>query len=195
MPYIVYMHTCPNGKTYVGITQQEAKRRWNNGRGYIGNEYFTRAIKKYGWANIKHEILFENLTKQEAAEKEIELIAMNKSDDRRYGYNQNKGGFDNHNRAAEKPLPPFCEVLKNPAYLHLLADLLKLCRPQKVIETITVEEYEMERLVKKETKSIERIIEPNIVAMNEIVNSYEDDPDFDKKTIEKLKEMLKIADE
>ena len=64
--YTVYKHTCPNGKVYIGITKQKPERRWGiNGRGYKENEYFYRAIQKYGWQNIKHEIIAEGLTEEE----------------------------------------------------------------------------------------------------------------------------------
>ena len=86
------MHTLPNGKKYVGITKQDVKTRWQNGRGYTRNEYFTSAIKKYGWGNIKHEILLEGLTKEQAEQKEVELIAKHKSNQREYGYNIANGG-------------------------------------------------------------------------------------------------------
>lgn len=45
--YTVYMHIAPNNKIYIGITSKKPKYRWNNGTGYINNDYFTRAIKKY----------------------------------------------------------------------------------------------------------------------------------------------------
>ena len=60
------MHICPNNKKYIGITCQEPEKRWINGKGYKTNDYFFRAIQKYNWNNIKHEILFNNLTKKEA---------------------------------------------------------------------------------------------------------------------------------
>ena len=72
--YFVYCHTSPSGKKYIGITCQRPTKRWNNGRGYIENRYFYRAILKYGWENIDHKILYENLSQNEAFEKEIELI-------------------------------------------------------------------------------------------------------------------------
>lgn len=50
------------------------------------------AIKKYGWKRINHEILFTDLTKEEAEQKEIELIAFYKSNDRKNGYNIANGG-------------------------------------------------------------------------------------------------------
>jgi len=90
--YTVYKHTCPNGKVYIGQTAQDVKRRWNNGTGYKENEYFYRAIKKYGWNNIKHEILFENLTQDEADQMEIALISQYKATDRSNGYNRHLGG-------------------------------------------------------------------------------------------------------
>jgi group I intron endonuclease len=89
--YSVYVHTTPNGKKYIGITSVSPKERWKKGKGY-DTQYFSKAIKKYGWDNIKHEILFENLTKEEAEKKEVELIAFYKSNDKRYGYNIENGG-------------------------------------------------------------------------------------------------------
>ena len=90
--YTVYMHIFPNSKKYIGITGQKPEKRWRNGFNYRNCILFNRAIKKYGWNNIKHEILFNNLTKKEAEQKEIELIAFYKSNQREYGYNVESGG-------------------------------------------------------------------------------------------------------
>lgn len=89
----IYKHTCPNGKVYIGITSYDnVNLRWANGKGYKHNAHFSNAVKKYGWSNIEHEILFDGLTKKEACQKEIELIAFYKSNDTKYGYNQSTGG-------------------------------------------------------------------------------------------------------
>lgn len=90
--YIVYMHVCPNGKKYIGITKQLPEKRWKGGVGYRTQEHFKRAIQKYSWKNIQHIILFTNLTKEEACKKEIELIAKYKSNNYKYGYNVSSGG-------------------------------------------------------------------------------------------------------
>ncbi len=92
LEYYVYKHTTPSNKIYIGITKQNPKRRWKYGEGYIGNSYFYREIKRYGWNNIKHEILFDGLSKQEAEQKEIELIAHYKSNNHNFGYNIENGG-------------------------------------------------------------------------------------------------------
>ena len=93
--FIVYKHITPNNKVYIGITCQEPKKRWQYGKGYINCKYFYKAIKKYGWKNIKHEILFENLSREEAMQKEIELIKKYNSNNKKYGYNLTKGGDGN----------------------------------------------------------------------------------------------------
>ena len=62
MGYVVYKHTAPNGKVYIGITCRDPEERWANGKGYNG-QYFGRAVKKYGWENFSHEKLFSDLTK------------------------------------------------------------------------------------------------------------------------------------
>lgn len=92
MSYIVYKHTFPNSKIYIGITSQKPSERWRNGCGYQHNNFIKSAIQKYGWDNIKHEILFTGLTKEQAEQKEIELIARYKSNQRDYGYNLSSGG-------------------------------------------------------------------------------------------------------
>ena len=89
--YTVYKHTAPSGKIYVGITSQEVNKRWRNGKGYRG-QVFYMAIKKYGWGNIKHEILYTNLNKEEAEEKEIYLIKKYRSSHKKFGYNVENGG-------------------------------------------------------------------------------------------------------
>lgn len=91
--YCVYMHTSPSNKKYIGITSQNPERRWRkNGEGYKDHLYFWRAIQKYGWDNFSHEILYTNLTKEEAEQKEIELIAFYNSNNENYGYNMSVGG-------------------------------------------------------------------------------------------------------
>jgi GntP family gluconate:H+ symporter len=74
--YCVYCHTNNiNGKRYIGITCQKPEHRWRNGKGYINNSYFYRAIQKYGWHNFSHNILYMNLSKEDAEKIEVELIA------------------------------------------------------------------------------------------------------------------------
>lgn len=93
--YKVYMHLFPNGKRYIGITSQELHSRFDNGNGYKGNP-MKRAIKKYGWENIKHFLLFDNLTKDDAEKKEIELIKKYNSNNIKYGYNIASGGHSSN---------------------------------------------------------------------------------------------------
>ena len=89
--WCVYKHTnLVNGKVYIGITGRKPEERWKNG--YRQNKYFTSAINKYGWGGFSHEILFNGLTKDEAASKEIELIALYDSTNREKGYNISTGG-------------------------------------------------------------------------------------------------------
>ena len=92
--YSVYIHTFPNGKKYIGVTRCEPELRWGaNGCNYK-NPYMVNAIKKYGWDNITHEIVAENLTVDQASQMEIELIQKYNSADRRYGYNISLGGIE-----------------------------------------------------------------------------------------------------
>ena len=100
--YIVYKHTCKdNGKVYIGLTGTSLLTRTGyNGEGYLHKKkngdwvqpQMARAILKHGWDNFDHEILFENLTKEEADKKEKELIAFYDSRNPEKGYNTREGG-------------------------------------------------------------------------------------------------------
>ena len=91
--YFVYCHTNKsNNKKYFGITKQKPKDRWDSGHGYRSNRYFWSAIKKYSWDGFEHEVLFENLTEQEAKDMEIKLISEYNTTNREIGYNITLGG-------------------------------------------------------------------------------------------------------
>ena len=87
--YSVYCHTFPNGKRYIGITNN-AENRWRNGDGYKHQKKIWNAIVKYGWDNIRHEILIDGITKEKAQELEKKLIA--EFDSIKNGYNVSAGG-------------------------------------------------------------------------------------------------------
>ena len=99
--YVVYLHTSPSGKRYVGITCTAVEKRWRHGNGYYKNKYFARAIKKYGWENFTHEIVAEGLSKVEAEEIEQSLIMRYQSSVKLYGYNIKSGGDSNGRHAEE----------------------------------------------------------------------------------------------
>lgn len=94
--YKVYMHINKlNEKVYIGVTKRKrVKDRWQNGNGYRSQIQFYNAIRKYGWNGFYHKVLYYGLTKEEAAEKEKELIAKYDSTNPLYGYNIDKGGFE-----------------------------------------------------------------------------------------------------
>lgn len=91
--YTVYMHVNKiNDKKYIGITKQKPEKRWSNGKHYKSSPHFYNSIKKYGWDGFEHLILCTNLSKEEAKNKEIELIKKYDSMDNKFGYNCTKGG-------------------------------------------------------------------------------------------------------
>lgn len=74
--YKVYMHVNKiNDKKYIGITCLSlSQRSGKNGNNYKDCIHFWHAIQKYGWDNFDHIIIMDNLTREQACKKEIELI-------------------------------------------------------------------------------------------------------------------------
>lgn len=98
--YKVYAHIVPASlsgykydKYYIGITcKDNVSDRWGNGSGYVRQPYFYNAILKYGWDNIEHRILFENIDKETAKSLEISLIDLLRTTTKDHGYNVSFGG-------------------------------------------------------------------------------------------------------
>ena len=91
---VIYMHKNKiNGKVYIGQTNADPpNRRWKNGNGYDDSPLFYKAIVKYGWDNFEHIILEENLSPEEANQRECYWIQYYKSNNDLYGYNLTIGG-------------------------------------------------------------------------------------------------------
>lgn len=91
--FTIYMHIAPNDKRYIGITSSLPIYRWGRGgKRYQHNEYFWRAIQKYGWENFEHIILFENLNYEIACKIEKNLISKYNTTNENFGYNHSIGG-------------------------------------------------------------------------------------------------------
>lgn len=104
------MHISPSGRKYIGITKQEPDQRWRNGKGYKNNPYFERAIKKYGWENFEHIILFNNLTEDEANHLEELYIDLYDTTNPKNGYNLHTGG--RHHSISESTREKFRQACK-----------------------------------------------------------------------------------
>lgn len=106
MKYWVYIHTCPNGKKYVGCTTQKLTQRWKEGKGYLFNSHFTQAILKYGWNNIQHEA-WELTSESEMYYAEKYLIAYHQTTNPKFGYNHRTGGMEGSKKT--EPRKPVSE--------------------------------------------------------------------------------------
>lgn len=151
MGWSVYKHTSPSGKVYIGITSKEPKIRWNSGHGYRKCKAFWNAIVKYGWDNIKHEVLYEGLSKSDAEKLEKDLIAFYKSTDFKYGYNISTGGCVNFhipawNKGLPKELQPQYGKTKSKEQREKIAKTLS--KPIICVETNTC--YESAQIASKE---------------------------------------------
>lgn len=108
--WIIYKHTAPNGKCYIGQTKQNPEDRWQNGRGYEHNVHFSNAIQKYGWNNFQHHIIQAGIqTQEEANLREIYWIEY--YDSFVNGYNLTKGG-ENHEHLGVPVFQISCETLE-----------------------------------------------------------------------------------
>lgn len=98
MPIVYKITNTLNNKCYIGWTSYSLKKRWaqhvKDAISTITNRKFYNAIKKHGVDTWISEVLCEGLTKDQAKDKEIELIAYFNS--YYQGYNSTKGGDGNN---------------------------------------------------------------------------------------------------
>ena len=89
--YSVYKFTFPNGKLYFGITSCiKVEHRWGRGKNYNG--LVRNAINKYGWDNVKKDVLYSGLSQAEAEQIEMKLISEHNTTNTDSGYNISVGG-------------------------------------------------------------------------------------------------------
>ena len=107
--WTLYLHIVPKelsgydyDKYYVGITKQRPQKRWGGNGVNYKSMHFSRAIEKYGWNNIQHIIIANNLTHDEANKFEKTLISKLNSNGK-YGYNVSDGG-DGGNKKVMYPV-------------------------------------------------------------------------------------------
>ena len=114
--YIIYKYTSPSGGIYIGQTSKESieERSRRDGSGYLVLNKMTgnflqpgiaNAIMKYGWDNFKKEILYTNLTSEEADKIERDLIEECKN----VGvcYNITRGGKDGVDTPKERKIKQY----------------------------------------------------------------------------------------
>ena len=96
--YCVYKITnIKNGKIYIGKTSANTTKRWKDHVRAATNprakkQVIHLAIQKYGLDNFIFEIISYHKTEDTAYKKEQALIKQFKSNNSKFGYNQNKGG-------------------------------------------------------------------------------------------------------
>ena len=89
--WVVYAHTLKSdGRKYIGQTN-DIHARWKPSA-YKTCVKFYNAIQEYGWENFTHEILYDNLTLEEANQLEEQLIAQ--YDTINNGFNLDSGGLN-----------------------------------------------------------------------------------------------------
>ena len=89
--YVVYLITFPNNKKYCGYSGN-LKRRWRSPEEYSSQPAVYRAINKYGWENLKKEVLYIFNNAKEALEKEAQVIEEMDLLNKDKGYNLVPGG-------------------------------------------------------------------------------------------------------
>lgn len=87
--YVVYLLTSPSGKQYCGYSSN-IKRRWKSASQYEGCPKIYNAIQKYGWNNIRKEIIYVFDNKELALQKERQVIK--EKNLIQNGYNSVEGG-------------------------------------------------------------------------------------------------------
>ena len=90
--YTVYKLTDPEGKVYIGCTGTRVKKRWQRGAGYKDTYFFNAAVLRYGWENIRKDILCEKLTREGGEKLEEWFVNYYDSMNPDKGYNRMTGG-------------------------------------------------------------------------------------------------------
>lgn len=100
--FTVYQHrNLRNGKSYIGMTSQNPKKRWKSGKGYKNNSKMWSDIQNSDWnTDWEHNILGKFEDKQEALNVEEMFIWL--FDSTNDGYNISSYGNGHYERTEEQ---------------------------------------------------------------------------------------------
>ncbi len=99
---ILYIHiNRQNKQCYIGITEQEASKRWYSGIAYRNNRRFGSAIKKYEWDQFDSYILAFGESREALNQAEKDAIAVAGGHKSKHTYNLSPGG----DMVAENDIP------------------------------------------------------------------------------------------
>lgn len=197
--YWVYVHTCPNGKRYVGITTaSRPERRWLKGRGYKG-QLFGKAVRKYGWSSIKHEA-WELTCESEMYYAEKYLIAYYHTTESEFGYNRSEGGECIHLgcKHSEEARKKISETLKkshsDPEYRKKISETMKRKWSDSEIQERRSDPEFREKMVEamKERWSDLEYRRKMSEAQKKVQKKVHADPEYRKKISETMKNRPRI---
>lgn len=99
---VLYIHVNrQNKQCYIGITEQEAWKRWFSGLAYKNNRRFGAAIKKYEWDQFDSYILAFGESRESLNQAEKDAIAAAGGHKSKHTYNLSPGG----DMVAENDIP------------------------------------------------------------------------------------------
>lgn len=99
---VLYIHiNRQNKQCYIGITEQEAWKRWFSGMAYRNNRRFGAAIKKYEWDQFDSYILAFGESRESLNQAEKDAIAAAGGHKSKHTYNLSPGG----DMVAENDIP------------------------------------------------------------------------------------------
>jgi hypothetical protein len=99
---VLYIHVNrQNKQCYIGITEQEAWKRWFSGMAYKNNRRFGAAIKKYEWDQFDSYILAFGESRESLNQAEKNAIAAAGGHKSKHTYNLSQGG----DMVAENDIP------------------------------------------------------------------------------------------
>lgn len=90
----VYKLTFPNGKVYFGSTYS-VKTRWANDGAHYKTQPVYEAIEKYGWENIKKEVVLF-LSNNDSLIREVEMALIRDNKDMIYNCQTNPNWISEH---------------------------------------------------------------------------------------------------
>lgn len=119
--YIIYIHHIPDNKVYIGCTTASIEHRIKLG---YSNTEFQRIVDKYGWSEIKSEILAQTDNKEEAKKLEQYYIELYNALNPEFGYNRKGSGYSMTVARRIKMSESTKEYWKNPEHLQKMKDAI-----------------------------------------------------------------------